>query len=250
MYRIAICEDDGKYIEYLRKIIVQADIVSEKEIVFLEFCSGEQMLFQEDWNYDLVIMDMQMNKFSGYETAMKLKEHNGYSLLVFCSGAVLPSDESFKAAPYRYLLKSYTDVKMTEEMQEVLQEMVRKKKRPYIMCKYTSGKEQVRVPAEDILYISKRYEGCQVYSCGKTKAMYPEGLLRVKMGLGEVASTFNEKQGFVRAHNSYIINMEHIIRTQTNYVQLEDDTQLSISRSRTKEFQMAFAKFMATKYMG
>lgn len=250
MYRIAICEDDGKYIEYLRKIIVRADIVPEKEIVFLEFCSGEQMLFQEEWNYDLVIMDIQMNKFSGYETAMKLKEKNGYSLLAFCSGAVMPSDESFKATPYRYLLKSYTDVKMIEEMQEVLQEMVRKKKRPCIMCKYTSRKEQVRVPAEDILYISKRYDGVQIHPYGRTKELFAEQTLRNNMRLNEIADILDGEQGFVRVHNSYIVNMEYIIRSGLECLYLVDETPISISRARKKEFQETFAKFMATKYKG
>lgn len=249
MYRIAICEDDRNYIEYLKKVVADADIVSKENILFFDFISGEQIVFSEEWNFDLVIMDVQLNKLNGYEAAMRLKEKRGYALLVFCSGAVMPSDESFKAAPYRYLLKSYSDERMLEEMQDILQEMVRLKERPYIMCKYTAKKDMIRVSAEEILYISIRHDGSKIHIWGKLREEYTQDELWSNLSLNELSQVFKEEYGFVRAHNSYLVNMAHIVRTQGNSVFLKDGTQLNVSRSRVQEFQKAFAKFMAAKYM-
>lgn len=251
MYKIAICEDDKNYISYLKKIIVTAGIVEKESLLFYDFYSGEQMLFHEECDFDLVIMDIQMEKIDGYETAIKLKEKGCNFLLVFCSGVVQPSPISFKASPFRYLLKNSTDDEMKEEMQVILKEMEHRKEQPYVMCKYSSsGKNQIRVAAEDILYIAIRNEGTQIFPYGKLKEIYPNETLRSNMDMKTISNAFNEKYGFVRAHNSYIINMAHIVEVKSNIVKLADGTQLNVSRARAKEFQMAFTKFMAAKYKG
>lgn len=42
MYKIAICEDDKDYIEYIKQIILKTDIVEEDTLLFYDFYSGEQ----------------------------------------------------------------------------------------------------------------------------------------------------------------------------------------------------------------
>lgn len=250
MYKIAICEDDSKYIEYLKKIILSTKLVTQSELLFYGFCSGEQLFLHPEFDFDVVILDMQMDKMDGYETAMNLRMADKKFLLVFCSGVVKPTSTSFKANPFRYLLKSFSDEEMISEMAEIVEEMKARKNYPYVMCKYTSGKDQIRVYPESILYIAIRHESCEVFAFGKLKESYPNEVLRVSMSLNELEKIFDEKCGFVRAHNSYIINMSYIVHTSRHTVRLIDGTELTISRSRSKEFQRAFAKFVSAKYKG
>lgn len=37
MYKIAICEDDKDYIEYMKRIILKTDIVEEDMLLFYDF---------------------------------------------------------------------------------------------------------------------------------------------------------------------------------------------------------------------
>lgn len=250
MYKIAICEDDKNYIAFLKRILLQIEGINESTTLFYEFLSGEELLFHTSLDFDLVILDIQMGNLNGYETARKLREVDRNMLLVFCTGKVEPTAEHFKVTPYRYLLKKYTDDEMLAEMNEIVDKMREQKNYPYIMCKYSTGKDQIRVYPESILYIAIRYETSEIFACGKLKEQFPNETLRTGMNLNDVYAIFNEGCGFVRAHNSYIINMAYIMEANAQSVKLTDGTTLTIARSRSREFQKAFAGFMAAKYKG
>ena len=248
MYKIAICEDDRNYIVFLKKMLLQIEGMDESQVSFYEFLSGEELLFHASLDFDLVILDIQMSDLNGYETARKLREIDRNMLLVFCTGKVEPAAEHFKVTPYRYLLKRYTDDEMLKEMAEIVDKMKEQKSYPYILCKYSLGKDRIRVYPESVLYIAIRYGNSQVFACGKLKEHFPNEILRTGISLDAVYEVFNESCGFVRAHNSYIVNMAYIVEASAQSVTLTDGTKLTIARSRSKEFQRAFAGFMAAKY--
>ena len=120
MYKIAVCEDDSNYSEYLKNTIIAANVLDEKNINFSCFLSGEELLFSTQLHFDLVIMDIQLNGMNGFETAMKLRKLDNHFVLVFCSGPVTPFYESYKANPYRFLKKGISDENMIAEMKEIL----------------------------------------------------------------------------------------------------------------------------------
>lgn len=248
MYKIAICEDDKNYIAFLKKMIFKIEGMDESTVSFYDFYSGEEFLFCASLDFDLVILDIQMGDLSGYETARKLREIDRNMLLVFCTGKVEPAAEHFRVTPYRYLLKRYTDEEMLKEMEEIVRKMKEQKSYPYIMCKYSLGRERIRVYPESVLYIAIRYGNSEVFACGKLKEHFPNEILRTGMSLNAVYEVFNESCGFIRVHNSYIVNMAYIVETGAQSVKLTDGTTLTIARSRSREFQRAFAGFMASKY--
>lgn len=250
MYKIAICEDDKSYIEALKKLIVDTGVIDVNLLQFQEFSSGEQLYFYPQLEFDMIIMDIQLGKMDGYETAMELRKIDNNFLLVFCSGIIMPTPKFFKANAFRYLDKNDTDEELLDEMTAIMKEMVIRKDRPFIMCKYSSGKDQIRVYPESILYITIRGNGCQIHPYGKLKELFPKEILRINMNLNSVAEIFDEEHGFVRIHNSYIVNMAYIMKTGIESVALIEGTELSVARSKMKHFQQVFAKYAAAKYEG
>lgn len=248
MYRIAICEDDKRYIDFLKKIIIDANMIEPEKILFFEFCSGEQFFLCQNIEFDLIILDIQMEKMDGYQIAMKIREADKRSLLVFCSGVEQPKPISFKVNPFRYLLKSFTDIEMLTEMQEILEEMIKRKEYPYILCKYRSGNEKIKVYADSILFISIKKNKCEVHTIGKINEYCLGESVIANMSLDDICEVFNEKCGFVRMHYSYTINMMYVIAVETQCVRLKDGTELNIARSKMKEFKQVYAKFLAAKY--
>lgn len=251
MYRIAICEDDEKYIHILQKYIFETNIIPDNYVQFFCYTSGEQLINSLEKDFDLVIMDMQMSGMNGYETARKLREYDKNLLLVFCSGVVEPTSESFKVTPFRYLQKKYSPDIMRRELVEILEEMKERKESPFAMVKCGTHGDRIRIYPEQILYIAIKNETTEVFPCDALRAGCEwVTSFRASKNIDGMWETFNENCGFVRAHNSYIINMAYIAKVHKDSVTLADGTVLTVSRSRSREFKEAFARYVSRKYRG
>lgn len=250
MYKIAICDDDKNFISVLKKRIAETNAVDTGCIQFYEFYSGEELALYGNPDFDVVFMDMQMGKMNGYETAMELRKNNNKFILVFCSGIVMPIPQFFRANVFRYLDKNISEAECREELDAILKEMELRNVNPFIMCNINAGKEQIRVYPEDVLYITIRYKGCRIYPNKRILKESAEDVLRISMNLKEVERIFDESCGFVRIHNSYIVNMAYIKEVSETYIKLLDDTQLNVARSKMKEFRQKFTGYMASKYEG
>lgn len=248
MYHIIICDDDVTFIQYMKNMIMKCD-VEEGKIEFMEFYSGEALIEQLQQKKisecDLLILDMQMKKIDGDRTAQEFRKRFPYATLVFCSGRCFPTVESFKATPYRYLLKEYSDVKMMEELSEVIAFMKRNKREKYITC--NSGYTVIQVPINHITYIELARRGSIVHLCREYEEKENLKELMVKSKLDELFAWLKE-YGFVYAHNSYIVNISYIKKMTRTELMLADETILSIARSKEKELKRALAENLSKKY--
>ena len=224
--------------------------MTAEDIQFYDFFSGEEFYVCEKTDFDLVFMDMQMRGMDGYETAMELRKRNDKCILVFCSGIVMPVPKFFKANVFRYLDKNIAEDEYGEELTAILKEMELRNEKPFIMCNINTGREQIRVYPEDVLYIAIRYKGCQIFPAKRIVNDPAKEILRTSMNLKEVERIFDVSCGFVRIHNSYIVNMAYIREVSEKFIRLLDGTQLNVARSKMKEFRQVFAGYMASKYEG
>lgn len=246
MYNIVICDDEVKVIQYLKSVIINAG-VSKEQVKFYEFSSGEEFIdyLEDAISCDLLILDMQMNKIDGNETAKVFRKVFPNTTLVFCSGVCLPTVKSFEATPFRYLLKAYTDDHMQSEMKTIIKEMISKKVEPFIVA--NNHLNIVKLKLSDILYISIAKRGSHIHICSDIIEYKFEGKLTSKE---KVETLYNKLKdfGFAYAHNSYIVNLKYIIKISISELQLIDGTKLTISRSKEKKFREEFARMLSKKY--
>ena len=76
MFRIALCDDNRSFLEYERVIV--CDYLTERNVVCQcdVFISGEELLAKGVLikNYDLFILDYDMDGLTGFETAREIYE--------------------------------------------------------------------------------------------------------------------------------------------------------------------------------
>lgn len=245
MYHIAICDDNDKFIAYIEKIIKKVKDKEKYEIKFYEFSSGEELVRNMEGyiQYDLLILDMQLSGMDGDETAKCFREKFPDAVLVFCSGVRPPSIMSFKATPFRYLLKSQTERELIIEMHEILAEVAKNSKELYIIGHYRNN--IIRVKIGDILYIENAKRGSRIVVCPRRAGANYEGQILVDEKLQELSEKFVE---LVFAHSSYIVNVNHVEYANGTELILDSGERLSISRLYQKTFREAFTKNVANKY--
>ncbi len=241
-YKIAICDDDKNYVEYIKNMIREC---FNGKLEFFSYSSGESLLHDGDMMHDVLFIDMQLGGIDGTETARKLRAMNRNAVLVFCSGVVNPTPESIKVTPYRFLLKQFDDKTMRREITEILDKMVRSYKEEYILTRSDDG--ITRVYINDIAYISKAKRGSSIHLVDPEKYGVTDELVTLLY----VSVLYDQlhKYGFEFAHNSYLVNCRWVVRFDKNYLVLEGGGELNISRSHYTAFKKSFIKFW-DKYGG
>lgn len=239
MIRIAICDDDREYGAWLEMVIFQR-FGSGVEIT--QYSSGEDYLVDAELMHELIFLDVEMPGMDGIETAARIRKENRNAVLIFISGVRNPTPESFKVAPYRYLLKSFSNEELEKELEDIFAETKRIFAEEYLVCEKDG--HSVRTNLLDILYISIVRGGCQVHVYnGKSTE---DSLVREKLAV--LAKKLEEKD-FAYAHNSYLVNLRNVDSFSKTEVVLKDKTVLAISRSKYVEFENRMFRYWGRKYV-
>lgn len=222
MIRIAICDDDRENGEWLESVVFK---VFGSGVEITQYSSGEDYLVDIDKMHELIFLDVEMPGIDGIETAVRIRKENRNAVLVFISGVRNPTSESFKVAPYRYLLKSFSDVELEKELKEIFVETRRVFADDYLVCEKDG--HNIRVNLLDVLYISIVRGGCEIHTYDGHMA--EGGLVRDK--LANLMKKL-ECKDFAQAHNSYLVNLRNVDSFSKTEVVLKNKTILAISRSK------------------
>lgn len=239
MIRIAICDDDREYGEWLESVVFK---VFGSGVGITQYSSGEDYLVDVDQMHELIFLDVEMPGIDGIETAVRIRKENRNAVLVFISGVRNPTPESFKVAPYRYLLKSFSNEELERELMEILAETNRVFADDYLVCEKDG--HSIRVNLLEVLYISIVRGGCEVHTFDGQTA--DGGLIREKLAV--LAKKLEDKD-FAQAHNSYLVNLRNVDSFSKTEVVLKDQTILAISRSKYGEFEYQMFRYWGRKYV-
>ena len=245
MYKIAICDDDNMYINFIKSRILELNILKD-DIGFYEFNSGEDFIDHLSIKPDLVILDIQMQPLDGNETAKILREINRSVIIVFCSGIYAPSIESCRVQPFAYLLKSLTDENMSMELKRILREVQLRNTAMFIVGK--SNNYTYHIKANEVLYIEIAKRGCHIWPY---QAVIDVDINEPLFSTERLRYFYDklEHHGFVYAHNSYIVNLKHVRIIDSEKLTLVNGKVLNIARSCKAEFRKAFMQSLSiTRY--
>lgn len=245
MYHIVLCDDDAGFRRKIKLLFEKAGL-ARSEVQYYDYASGEelQMHLTGSAQYDLLILDIEMGRLDGYATAKLFREKYPNTVLVFCTGKVFPSPESFKFTPYRYLMKQYTDDKMVSELGEIIRKLQEEQECPTLIAR--RGTDYVPIAARDILYISHRRNGSVLHVYRDNSDAKQQELLSDKKL--DMHYEGLQRYGFEYAHNSYIVNVAFVIRVNRCELELADGEVLSVARSKEKRFKAAFVDKVGGKY--
>ncbi len=248
MYHIAICDDCKEYIMYLRDIFKDIEKESNIDYKIYEYDSGEELVRNLDRGikFDLLILDMQLGGMDGDETAKIFRKRFPYAVLVFCSGVRQPTIRSFKATPFRYILKQQKRREIIETIQEVMAEVEQNSAEPFIMAHYRWAVQKIKL--KNILYIENSKRGGRIVVCPDCKeAKFEDKLLVDKKP--EKLSRELEEYGFALSQSTYLVNMDHIEVIRVDDFVFDTGEIFKIARAYQKSFKEAFAKRFSNKYI-
>lgn len=221
-----IIDDELNAIKTLEWELGNLGKMVEIEAKFTKANEAVEYLTYNAHNIDLIFLDIQMPKLNGFEFLDKFKSRTFE--VIFITAYDEYAIKAIKESAIDYILKP-VDI---DQLEQAVKKVIARRHE----TKPEKGK--ITIPLEnklmfldpkDIVYCKSDGNYCKIntksqsYFVSKT-LKYIEELL--------------PKAIFYRIHQSYIINLKNIISfdKSTNYVMLDNDKELPVSRSKRREF--------------
>ena len=134
---------------------------------------------------------------NGLEIGLKIRKMNRDSIIFFTSTSPQYAAEAFRMQADGYFLKPV----QTKELEASLDKSLKNINFIYKKIQIRSEYMTMNIPLKDIIYIEVFNKTCIIYTKQKT--------ITSSISLSELESKL-EKEGFLRCHKSYLVNMNFI----------------------------------------
>ncbi|GHU10189.1 DNA-binding response regulator [Betaproteobacteria bacterium] len=194
--RIAVCEDTDAeakiLLSYIEKSGMRVDIT--------RFVNGESFLEVYKQNaFDLIFLDVYMDKLTGVETAEHIREIDTTVVIVFTTTSDDFTRESYRLNAYKYMLKPIHQ----EDVIDALELAVIKRDREReASLDILSESNPVSIPFCSIEYVESRR--------GKSVVVTEDGAEIVTSISLDALEKLLPPPRFLRTHRSYIVNFDHV----------------------------------------
>ena len=230
--RIAICDDNMNYINIIENYI---DKFKKTAVECDAYISGEELVYayrENEERYDVIFLDMEMEQLNGIETANHIREIDEHVIIVFVTSHTEYMRDSFKCAPFRFLVKPVDD----EEFETVFYDIYKKLSKQRKVFAFTENKAKVRLFCDDIIYCESQDHWIWIHTKDK--------VYKICKSLTELHGQL-DKEMFCRVHKSFIINFLYIKSIKDNDAELYHcDKPVPISRSYKREVLAEYTNFL------
>lgn len=226
MFRIAICDDESLFTEELKRLI--SGYMMEKGLVFKidAYSSGEALvnLGIEVVRYTVVFLDINMDKLDGIRTAEKIRKVSRDILIVFVTAYVNYSLEGYRLDAVRYILKSNANFQST--VNECMDAIMDKLNYSVAKKEFDFKEGTKKISLERLLYIESKLHKLEFH------VMEDDMMIYTTYGKLDTLEEELKEKGFIRIHQSYLVNKKYIENVKKYKVVLSNRVELSIPKVR------------------
>jgi two-component system LytT family response regulator len=194
---------------------------------------------------DLVFLDIQMPKLTGFEMIELLDEVPD---VIFTTAFDQYAIKAFELSAVDYLMKPFSKKRFSEAIEKVYLRISQNKEKPKIQEFANQVKEDTEeierifvktgskidvVPVNEIIHIESEDDYVEIFT--------PKGKFLKKETMNYLEKVM-PKDTFVRVHRSSIINLNHIHKIEkygkdSSMVILKDGSRVNVSKSRIKDLR-------------
>jgi len=242
--KIAICDDDSTELENI-KSAVDEFIVSKQpnsQITVDVFTNGSDLLcyLNKHNDYDLLILDIIMPDMNGIALAAEIRNINISCKIIFLTSSPEFAVNSYKVNAFCYLLKPFSRDEINSLLNKALDDTEEEKSKSIVV---KENGRLTRVQIHMIQYIESirhivifHLRDNRVISCYSTMKEFHDILL--------------SDNRFIKCHQSFIVNMNHVISITKNDFVLVDKTLIPISRQIHQQVKNKYIDYFFEKVSG
>lgn len=202
MLRIAICDDDMNFTGTFENMVEQEaatlGVCVETEV----FSDGSTLVgnIQKGYQYDIIFLDIEMERVNGIAAARSIRETDKTVVLVYVSGYEQYLKELFEVEPFRFLLKPLDKRLFSHYFADACEKVWGLN----AYYQFTFNKEIRKIPLRSIVYFASSNRIIRIFTKNGTSEQFYGILSNVEKDL------LNGKQRFLRIHQSFLVNYDYI----------------------------------------
>lgn len=237
MIKIAICDDEKVFRDRIRDSINRYMTDRDRLCRIFDFSSGEEFLAtaSDISQFSVFFLDIDMQGMNGITLAKEIRKVNREAHIAFITAYIDYSLEGYRVEAIRYILKD--NKTLAPSIEECLDTIFNKMQREHseILCSFQEGKKRVKV--NQIMYAESTMHKLTIYMEEAEKKTYT---------LYDKLDNFERQLSntcFVRAHQSFLVNMEYIDKIKNRVLLLKDGTEIIIPKVRYRDVLNRFVVF-------
>ena len=229
--RIAVCDDSSLdrelFVALLHHYFVNKPISNE----IIQYENGVDLLHdvEDDIWFDIVFLDIYMNDLLGIDVAHKLRSLGYRGHIIFLTATADFAVDSYEVEALGYLLKPQSFEKLSQVMDRAIRTMTTN---TYLVKNHS---KIIRVPYHEILYAESMNSKCIMHCCNDQSYVIYKRLTTIEHEL-------NDKR-FLRCHQSYLVNMDHIHQVDSQFTLVTGDT-VAIRQRDLKSIRQAVLHYL------
>lgn len=240
MIRIAVCDDEESITQNMEDVLEKCARELKAKIEVEVFYDGVTLLdYMGKTNsvYDVVFLDIEMQRMNGLETAEKLREVDRNLLIVYVTSHENYALRAYKVHPYDFLVKPIDEDAVRKCFKQIY-EILKSGEQYY---DYNYKRKAYRIRINDILYLMSDKRTIKIYM--------KDGSTRVHYGkLDEVEERLSSMDiDFWRIHKSALVNSRYIYEKGFDHVVLADGQRLSISREYERKLNAKYIQKLTNR---
>ena len=229
--KIAIAEDNPAERKWTLSLFHRFQEESGIQLEVTAYADGEDLLRDYSSGFDLVFLDIEMQRMDGLTTAEKIREKDASVLLVFLTNMSGYAIRGYAVQASDYILKPISYELFAGKMREWIRR-IENNRSQYVFV--TDGEEQIRLSTDSIYYVEVAGHRLSYHT--------DRGVIEVWETL-RAAEKALEGKGFAKCNQCYLVNLRHVQRINKATVQVGPD-ELAVSRPRRKAFLQAVANYI------
>lgn len=232
MFKIAICDDEDVLIGELKSTLKRYATETDKTFRFFVYHDGLELLEQYRTDFDLIFMDIKMDKLDGLQTAEEIRKRDSTVGLIFLTSLKQYVWQGYTYRAANYLLKpvKYNILKL--ELDRYFASY-RGKDEQYLSFANADGKYKVLY--KDLCFAETDKHNVRLHFDDQTQIMYKS--------MKEISILLCAQPQFARCHQSFVVNLAYVERIDGLEILLTTGEQLPISQPKRKEFMQKLTEY-------
>lgn len=224
MIHIAIVEDETLYLEQLKQYIERYSRETGTECRVTYFRDGDEIAINYSGDYDIVLMDIQMQFMDGMTAAKKIREMDKKVIIIFITNMIQYAVQGYQVDALDYIVKPVEYFSFTEKLTKAI-ERIKTNEEKYISVKTENGIRKINI--SNLLYV----ESSSHYLNFVTASDVYETRITMKC-IEQLLKPYD----FCRIHKGYLVNIKHVEGIEDNDCIMRGNVKLPVSRNNRKLF--------------